>query len=252
MSISTIAKRLIFKQPAAAMIEDQPVPKDTRQVANPYLSGRRTWNDHVGFVMSSRQTWQFVGLMSLLIALASVGGLVVISSQSKLVPYVIEVDKLGQARAAGQVTASSKADPRVVKATVSSFIEGARLVTPDAALQRKAVFHVYSFLSPNDPATPKMNEWLNGSPESSPFVRAAKEIVNIEITSILPQTPDSWEVDWKETTRDRQGVVKNEPVNMRAILTVYTSEISPQTTEEQLINNPLGIYVKDFYWSSIQ
>ncbi len=43
---------------------------------NPYLNARRDWNDHVGSVVSSRQTWQIIGILSLLIALAGVGGMI--------------------------------------------------------------------------------------------------------------------------------------------------------------------------------
>ena len=49
--------------------------------------------------------------------------------------------------------------------------------------------------------------------------------------------------------RDRQGVLKAAPFRMRALLTVYTVPATPQTTEEQLRNNPLGIYVRDFSWA---
>ena len=38
--------------------------------------------------------------------------------------------------------------------------------------------------------------------ESSPFKRAENETVSIEIASVIPQTPDTWQVDWIETTRD--------------------------------------------------
>ena len=125
-------------------------------------------------------------------------------------------------------------------------------MTPDVALQRKAVFRVYHKLSSKDPATAKMNEWLNGTDESSPFKRAAKEMVSVEIKSVLPQTPDTWQVDWVETTRDRQGVVKAPPVTMRALVTTYTAETTSQTTEEQVRNNPLSIFVRDFSWSRLQ
>jgi type IV secretion system protein VirB5 len=218
---------------------------------NPYLSARRTWNEHVGSVVSSRQTWQVVGILSLLIALAGVGGVIHIGSQSKFIPYVVQVDKMGQTIAAGPVTAADKSDPRIVHATVADFITSARMVTPDVALQRKAVFKVYSVLSPNDPATAKMNEWLNGNADASPFKRAAKEMVNIEITSVIPQSPDTWQVDWTETTRDRQGALKGQPVPMRALVTVYTAEPTSQTTDEQLRNNPMGIYVRDYSWSRL-
>lgn len=221
------------------------------EIENPYLTARRTWNEHVGSVVSSRQTWQVVGILSLLIALASVGGVIHIGSQSKYIPYVIEVDKLGQTIAVGPVQAAGRADQRVVHASVSEFVSDARSVTPDVALQRKAVFRVYAHLSPNDPATAKMNEWLNGTADSSPFKRATKEMVSVEIKSVLPQTPDTWQVEWTETTRDRQGVMKGQAVNMRALVNVYTIETTSQTTDEQLRNNPLGIYVRDFSWSII-
>lgn len=159
------------KTPHSAPANDRP--------ENPYLTARRTWNEHVGSVVTARQTWQVVGILSLLIALVAVAGMIHIGSQSKFIPYVIEVDKHGQTVAVGPVTASSKADPRVIHAAVADFITSARMVSPDVALQRKAVFRVYSMLSPNDAATAKMNEWLNGTPASSPFKRAAKEMVSI-------------------------------------------------------------------------
>ena len=218
---------------------------------NPYLTARRSWNDHIGSVVSSRQTWQVVGILSLLIALAGVGGIIHIGSQSKFIPYVIEVDKIGETLAAGPVTASSNVDQRVIHASVAEFITDARMVTPDVALQRKSVFRIYAKLSPNHPATAKMNEWLNGTAEASPFKRAEREMVNIEIKAVLPQTPHTWEVDWVETVRDRQGVMKGKPVKMRALINIYIAEATTRTTEEQIRRNPLGIYVRDFSWSRI-
>ena len=122
-------------------------------------------------------------------------------------------------------------------------------IIPYIALQRKAVFRVYSMLAPNDPATARMNEWLNGAEESSPFKRAAKETVSIEIASVLPQTPETWQVDWVETSRDRQGILKGQPFRMRALVTVYVAEPTTSTSEEQIRNNPIGLYVRDFSWA---
>ncbi len=215
---------------------------------NPYLSARRTWNEHVRGVISSRQSWQFIGLLSMLIALASIGGIIHIGSQSKFIPYVVQVDKLGETVAAGPVSATTSVDPRILSATVSEFISSARVVTPDVALQRKAILKLYALLSASDPATEKMNEWLNGN---SPFKRAEKEMASIEIKSVLNQTANTWQVDWVETFRDRQGVIK-EAKNMRALITVYTTGNTSQTTEEQIRLNPLGIYIRDFSWSGFQ
>ncbi|MEY3202202.1 MAG: hypothetical protein RIR70_1752 [Pseudomonadota bacterium] len=241
-----------FTAALKGFIFNKPNPIDAKRAEeNPYLAARRTWNEHVGSVVSQRQTWQVIGILALLITLSAVAGMIYIGSQSKFIPYVVQVDKLGQTLASGPVSATDKADPRVVHAALAEWTNCARLVTPDAALQRKCVFKVYSMLAPNDPATPKMNEWFNGTPESSPFKRAANEMAGIEIKTVIPQTPDTWQVEWVETTRDRQGVVKGQPVTWRTLITTYTAESTPQTTDEQLRNNPLGIYVRDFSWSRV-
>lgn len=260
MSFTDTLKGLMFKKPAAEKDPREPRRSNDKMAGgrrkgesdNPYLTARRTWNEHVGAVVSQRQTWQVIGILALLISLAAVGGVIHIGSQSKFIPYVIEVDALGQSVAAGPVTAADRADQRVVHASVAEFITDARMVSPDVALQRRAVFRIYAKLSPNDPATAKMNEWLNGDADATPFRRATREMVSTEIKSVLPQTADTWQVDWVETTRDRQGVLKGQPVTMRALVTVYTAEPSSSTTDEQLRMNPMGIYVRDFSWSRLQ
>jgi type IV secretion system protein VirB5 len=97
-----------------------------------------------------------------------------------------------------------------------------------------------------------MNEWLNASPDATPFRRAEKEMVSIEINTVIPQTPDTWQVEWIETTRDRQGTPKGKPGHWRALVTVYIADVTPQTTDDQLRNNPLSVYVRDFSWTRIQ
>jgi type IV secretion system protein VirB5 len=216
---------------------------------NPYLSARRTWNHLMDSSRVSRQNWMLTTLFSLLVALAAVGGMIHIGSQSKFIPYVVQVDSLGQVAAAAPADRAIPADPRILRATAAAFISDLRLVTPDIALQRKAVFRSYAHLSAKDPATAKANEWLNGSEESSPFKRAEKEMVSTELHSVLQQTADTWQIDWTETVRNRQGVGVGKPYRMRALVTLYTVPPTKDTKEEQLLDNPLGIFVRDFSWS---
>ena len=101
MSFTDTLKAVAFNKHATKAAERavEPLasePKSTSE--NPYLAARRTWNEHVGAVVSSRQTWQVVGILSLLIALASVGGIVYIGSQSKFVPYVVRGRQAGAGR----------------------------------------------------------------------------------------------------------------------------------------------------------
>lgn len=256
MNLGDMIKRLVLKKKPGDGDQRQshePIEGGRRQGENPnpYLSARRTWNDQASANVASRQMFQLLGVLALLVALAAVGGVTYVGSQSKFVPYVVEVNKLGEQAAVGpaQVAVPEDVRVRVIRSSVASWISDTRMVTPDIALQRKGVFHVYSMLAPNDPATAKANEYLNGSEESNPFKRAESETVSVEIDTVLPQTADTWQVDWIETTRDRQGALKGIPQRWRALVTVYTVAPTPDTTEQQIRDNPLGVHVRDFSWS---
>src|ERR1700748_738265 len=90
----------------------------TEQSPNPYLDARRQWNSQVDRAISSLHIWQLLCLACLLVALASVAGIIYFGSQTKFVPYVIEVDKLGEAVAVGPAQLAGPADARVVRASL--------------------------------------------------------------------------------------------------------------------------------------
>jgi type IV secretion system protein TrbF len=233
-------------------------PKSAPEVAgsasiptvNPYLNAQRTWNSHVGSLIASRLVWQLVAIVSLLIVLASVAGVIYIGSQSKFVPYVVQVDKLGEVSAQRSIERASPVDSRIVRESVASFITNARLVTPDIALQRMAIFKVYAMLMKQTPASNKMTAYLNGNPQMNPFKRAETETVNAEIISIIPMTANTWQVDWTETVRARKnGAIIGQPYRMRALVTMVVRPDVAGDSEEQMQANPFGIYVSDYAWS---
>jgi len=250
MSFVETIKGLVMKKPAGNAGKPGAARKSNAKVEDvPYLNARRQWNDHEAGIMSAKTTWQMVGLIGLLIALVAVGGAIYLGNQSKFIPYVIQVDKLGDAVAAGPAPMALQADPHVVQAQIAAWINDARQVTPDVALERRAIFSVYAMIGPKDPAAQKMNDYLNGTEDSNPFARAAKETVDIQINSVLQQTPETYQVDWTENTRDRQGILLNKPVQMRALVTIYFVAPTPSTTDQQMRMNPLGIFVRDFSWA---
>lgn len=227
--------------------------KSTDQVSivmdNPYLNAKRTWNGHVAGVMSAIQVWQVVGIISLLISLAAVGGMIYIGSQSKFIPLIFLQDSGGNTISVTRGDRIQEAKIDDFRTAASQFIENIRMVTADADLQRKAVLQTYAFLNASDPATLKANEYLNGSKEVNPFNRAANETVSIEIRSVLLQSKESWQVDWMETVRSRDGSQKSTPTLMRAIVTIYQNEPTSETTNIEVLRNPHFLFIRDFNWS---
>lgn len=222
-------------------------PRAAEGVESPYLAARRTWNDHVARIVAARLAWQMVALGSVMVALAAVAGVVHLGSRSQFIPYVVAVDQAGNVAAVDRADRLVPPSRVVIEAQLQKFFTLSRRVTTDVALQRSSIFSVYAMLDPKDPATAKMTDYLNGTPEASPFVRAKEVTVTAEVTSVLPQSGDSWQVDWIESVYDRDGHRKAR-FAMQALAQVYPSE-PKHTTEEALKQNPLGIYVRDFSWN---
>lgn len=217
---------------------------------NPFLSTRRTWNDYLAAQVASRKLWQTMTCLSLLIALVAVFGCVYNCTKSKYIPYVIEVDKLGHvAPTSGPLEISTFDNQRVIQATLADFIEQARTVTPDVSIQIKLIFKLYDKMNPSDPATMKMNDFLNGDPDKNPYKRAETEMVNVEITSVLAQSEHTYQVEWDESTRSRNGALKSK-AHWKALITVYIVD-SRDFTEEMIRKNPAGIFIENFSWTKI-
>lgn len=216
---------------------------------NPYLNARRNWNEYTGSVVNSRRIWQTVALMSLMITLAAVAGLIYVASQSKFIPYIIEVDRLGQIAAIGRAERAATFDSRLIHAAVASFVQDARSVSFDRYQQNNAVWRVYSMLRSGDPATSKMTIYMK-DPDTSPTTRAGTVSVGVEIRSVLQQTPETWEVTWVEKTWDKNGTGIGQ-TTMRGLITVYISPPTTSTTEEEIRRNPIGVYVRDYNWTRV-
>lgn len=62
---------------------------------NPYLAARQEWSERYGSYVRAASAWRAVGILSLAMAVIGFGYALYLSTQVKLVPYIVEVDKLG-------------------------------------------------------------------------------------------------------------------------------------------------------------
>jgi type IV secretion system protein VirB5 len=216
---------------------------------HPVIDSRRTYNDQVSEALSSRFLLSVLTLLSLLIALGAVGGLVHVAGQSKFVPYVFEKSCGSTIVPAGAAQRADETDPALMKmwtdGAIENFIFNARLVTSDAAYQQKAIERVYAFLSPGDSAHQKLSAWYSG--DEGAMQRAARESVTVEISSVLTQSEDTYQVDWVEHTAQPNGTPLAES-RMRALLRIYRRVPTRETKEEDLRLNPFGLFIKDYSW----
>lgn len=210
---------------------------------NPYLAARQEWNERYGSYVRAAAGWRFVGIVSLIMAVIGFSYALFQSTEVKLVPYIVEVDKLGSAVTAGFPRKIEYADPRVIRATLGSFVSNFRSVTPDAVVQKQYIDHTYALLRTSDPATRKVNDWYRAN---SPFERAKTMTISVEVTNIVALSSQTYQIDWTEYQRDRQGK-QTGTQRFRGIATVT---LTPPQDERVIRLNPIGLYLKNLDWTA--
>ena len=216
---------------------------DATPPENPYLAARQEWNERYGDYIQAARSWRLVGITALAIATIGFGYALFQSTQVKLVPYIVEVDKLGTAVTAGTPQQIEYADPRVVRATLGAFVSNLRSVTPDAVVQKQYIDRTYALLRTADPATEKVNAWYRGN---SPFDKAKTATVAIEVSNIVALSSQTYQIDWTEYERDRKG----KETASRRFRGIATVTLTPPQDEGVIRLNPIGLYLKDFEWTA--
>ena len=86
----------------------------TPEPETPYQRAGQVWDERIGSARVQARNWRLMALGSLALSFALSGGLLWQSLQSRVVPYVVEVDKLGYAitiPTAPSPTARSRSTP---------------------------------------------------------------------------------------------------------------------------------------------
>ncbi|MBO9101921.1 MULTISPECIES: conjugal transfer protein TrbF [unclassified Rhizobium] len=218
-------------------------PLDNPDVANPYIAARNEWNERYGSYVRAAAAWRIVGITGMTMAVIGFGYALYQSTQVKLVPYIVEVDKLGAAVNAGFPQQIEYADPRVVRATLGSFVSNFRSVTPDAVVQKQYIDRTYGLLRTSDAATEKINAWFRSN---SPFEKAKTATVAVEVNNIVALSNQSYQIDWTEFERDRRG----KETAVRRFRGIATVTLTPPQDEGVIHINPIGLYLRDFDWTA--
>ncbi len=194
--------------------------------------------------ISQKRNWQLAAFLCLLITLVCVFYVGYMGTQNKLIPYIIEVDKLGNIQKVGMVQNTNLKNPNVVKSSLNTFVYSWRTVWGEPEIQRKFILDAYNYVKPQSPAFMQINDFYKNN---NPFERGTKEKVHVKIKSIVPQNINTWQVEWEEETKNLNQE-KLSSVTWKGLFTI--EQIEP-TTEEEIRKNPLGIFIVDFNHAKI-
>jgi type IV secretion system protein VirB5 len=211
----------------------------TPEAETPYQRAAQVWDDRIGSARVQARNWRLMALGGLVLSGGLSAGLLWQSMQSRIVPYVVAVDRLGEPRAIAPADRSYRPSDPQIAWFLARFITNVRSVSLDPVLMRQNWLSAYDFV------TARGARFLSAyAREADPFAEVGSRTVSVQVTSVVRASDRSFEVKWAETAYERGDPAGTS--HWTAILSVVQR---PPATVETLRKNPLGLYVDAIDWS---
>lgn len=205
----------------------------------PYQRAAQVWDDRIGSARVQARNWRYMAFGCLALSAALSGGIVWQSASGTIVPWVVQVDKLGQAQAIAPAVADYRPSDPQIAFHLARFIEQVRSIPADAIIVRQNWLRAYDFTT--QAGALALNDYARAN---DPFTKVGKQQVAIEVSSVIRASPDSFRVAWIERRYQDGSLATTE--RWSAILTIV---VQTPRDAEKLRANPLGVYVNAINWS---
>ena len=222
----------IFKRPATHYGK-APQPE------TPYQKAAQVWDERIGSARVQARNWRYMAFGCLILSAGFASALVWQSARGTIVPWVVEIDRHGEARAVEAAAADYQPTDPQVAWHLARFIEQVRGLPSDPIVVRENWLRAYEFTT--DRGAIALNDHARAN---DPFTRVGREQISVEVSSVIRASPDSFRIAWTEQHYENGQLALTE--RWTAILTIA---LRPPRDAARLRANPLGIYVNAISWS---
>ena len=212
---------------------------DTPEAETPYMRAKQVWDERIGSARAQALNWRLIALACLALSALMAAALIWLSAQSRITPYVVEVDKLGTVQAVAPAAQAYNPTDAQIASTLARFITDVRSLSIDPIVVRKNWLEAYDF------ATDRAAETLNAfARNNDPFKSVGQRSVSVDVTSVVRASDTSFQVKWIEN-----GFESGRPAKSERWTGILTIVVRQPTSVDILRKNPLGIYVHGLDWS---
>ena len=205
----------------------------------PYQKAAQVWDDRIGSARVQARNWRAMAFGSLILSAGFATALVLQSARGTVVPWVVQVDRFGQAQSVAPAVADYRPTDPQIAFHLGRFIEQVRSLPADPIIVRQNWLRAYDWTT--DRGAVALNDYARAN---DPFTRVGRQQVAVEVSSVIRASPDSFRVAWVERRYENGQLSTTE--RWTAILTIV---IQTPRDAERLRANPLGIYVNAINWS---
>ncbi len=211
----------------------------TPEPETPYQKAAQVWDERIGSARVQAKNWRLMAFGCLILAGGLAVALVWQSVRGTITPWVVEVDRVGQAQTVAPATADYQPTDPQIAFHLARFIEDVRGLPADGIVLRQNWLRAYDFTT--DRGAAALNDYAR---VNDPFAKLGKQQISIEVSSVIRASPSSFRVAWLQRAYENGSLSTTE--RWTAIL---TTAIETPHDAERLRKNPLGVYVNAINWS---
>ena len=211
----------------------------TPEPETPYQRAAQVWDERIGSARVQARNWRIMAFGSLFLSAGFAAALVWQSARGTVVPWVVQVDRLGQAQSVAPASADYRPTDPQVAWHLARFIEQVRSIPADPIIVRQNWLRAYDWTT--DRGASALNDYAR---TNDPFTKVGKQQIAVEVSSVIRASADSFRVAWTEKRYENGQLAGTE--RWTAILTIV---IQTPRDADRLRANPLGIYINAINWS---
>ena len=193
-------------------------------------------------ISKALHTWKILAFICLGIAFLALSGNIYLSTRSTLVPYVIEVDEAGNAKAinpAYQKNYEPKEEFLIY--SLKEFVRNFRWISLDPVVQNSLYSKAMNLLT--GPMQEKLKEISLEENLSNLIQEKYTRDVQINSAIKVGGTKNTYQIKWREILYSSSGDI----LLNKTLVGIFTISIEQPKTLQELDRNPLGVYIVDFH-----
>src|SRR6202047_2610656 len=211
----------------------------TPQPETSYQKAAQVWDERIGSARVQAKNWRLMAFGCLLLSGGLASGLIWQSLRGTVTPWVVQVDRLGQAQAVAPADSSYQPSDPQIAFHLARFIEDVRGLPADGIVLRQDWVRAYAVTTGR--GGPALKEYAR---PNAPFANLGKLQISVEVSSVIRASPASFRVAWIQRVYENGALSATE--RWTAILTIV---IDTPRDADRLRKNPLGVYVNAINWS---
>ena len=223
---------------------------EQKETMGHYLVARREWLERNGDYIAQARNWRVAALIALGIAALFGAGMVYEADRVYVVPFVVEVNHLGQDVHLAQEVQSGTFDLPVVRHVIAHWVRDVRERLPVVPAEKQIYKSTYNIVGNKE--SQQLTAWFERHNPYSNFTKNEGGRT-VDITSVLPigtttAAGGTMKVQWTETQYGASGSIQWQ----REYEGTVTYRVQPPSSNPAVLKvDPFGIFITSFTWNVI-